>query len=92
MTDPVADAARAAALTLAPGLSPGLAAEVEAALAARSTGQQPSARYDPAVIAGLGIGAAGARAALRLLALTAAIWHNRHTAQPRTRSLIASDH
>ncbi|HEY2284549.1 MAG TPA: transposase, partial [Streptosporangiaceae bacterium] len=34
----------------------------------------------------------GARVAQRLLALTAAIWHNRHTAQPKTRSLIAYDH
>ena len=35
---------------------------------------------------------AGARIAQRLLALTAAIWHNRHTSQPVTRSLIAYDH
>jgi DDE family transposase len=34
----------------------------------------------------------GARIAQRLLALTAAIWHNRHTSQPITRSLIAYDH
>ena len=34
----------------------------------------------------------GARIAQRLLALTAAIWHNRHTGQPTTRSLIAYDH
>jgi len=34
----------------------------------------------------------GARIAQRLLALTAAIWHNRHTHQPITRSLIAYDH
>jgi hypothetical protein len=33
-----------------------------------------------------------ARVAQRLLALTAAIWHNRHTSQPVTRSLIAYDH
>jgi hypothetical protein len=32
------------------------------------------------------------RIAQRLLALTAAIWHNRHTGQPVTRSLIAYDH
>jgi hypothetical protein len=35
---------------------------------------------------------AGTRIAQRLLALTAAIWHNRHTAQPITRSLTAYDH
>lgn len=28
----------------------------------------------------------------RILALTAAIWHNRATGQPVTRSLIAYDH
>jgi hypothetical protein len=33
-----------------------------------------------------------ARVAQRLLALTAAIWHNRATGQPVTRSLIAYDH
>ena len=32
------------------------------------------------------------RVAQRLLALTAAIWHNRATGQPVTRSLIAYDH
>ena len=38
------------------------------------------------------IAGVGARVAQRLLALTAAIWHNRHTSQPVTRSLIAYDH
>jgi Transposase DDE domain len=33
-----------------------------------------------------------ARVAQRLLAMTAAIWHNRTTGQPLTRSLIAYDH
>jgi hypothetical protein len=33
-----------------------------------------------------------ARVAQRLFALTAAIWHNRATGQPVTRSLIAYDH
>jgi hypothetical protein len=33
-----------------------------------------------------------ARIAQRLLALTAAIWHNRATDQPITRSLVAFDH
>jgi hypothetical protein len=33
-----------------------------------------------------------ARIAQRILAMTAAIWHNRATAQPITRSLIAYDH
>ena len=34
----------------------------------------------------------GVRVAQRLLALTAAIWHNRATGQPVTRSLTAHDH
>nr|WP_228684747.1 transposase [Amycolatopsis thermoflava] len=34
----------------------------------------------------------GVRIAQRLLALTAAIWHNRATGQPTTRSLTAYDH
>ncbi|KMO94276.1 IS982 family transposase [Streptomyces roseus] len=33
-----------------------------------------------------------ARVGQRILALTAAIWHNRHTGTPTTRSLIAYDH
>ncbi|WP_245931718.1 hypothetical protein V5P93_002103 [Actinokineospora auranticolor] len=32
------------------------------------------------------------RVAQRILALTAAIWHNRTTGQPATRSLTAYDH
>ena len=38
MTDPAADAARAAAAILTPDLGPNLPAEVEAALAARAPG------------------------------------------------------
>jgi hypothetical protein len=41
---------------------------------------------------GRSIEGVGARVAQRLLALTAAIWHNRATGQPTTRSLIAYDH
>jgi len=41
---------------------------------------------------GRSIDGIGARIAQRLLALTAAIWHNRVTGQPITRSLIAYDH
>jgi hypothetical protein len=37
MTDPAADAARSAAVILAPDLGPNLSAAVETALAARST-------------------------------------------------------
>jgi Transposase DDE domain len=41
---------------------------------------------------GRSIDGVGARVGQRLLALTAAIWHNRATGQPVTRSLIAYDH
>ena len=41
---------------------------------------------------GRSIDGVGARIGQRLLALTAAIWHNRATGQPITRSLIAYDH
>jgi Transposase DDE domain len=41
---------------------------------------------------GRSIDGVGVRVAQRLLALTAAIWHNRATGQPITRSLIAYDH
>jgi hypothetical protein len=41
---------------------------------------------------GRSIAGVGARIAQRLLAMTAAIWHNRATGQPLTRSLIAYDH
>lgn len=41
---------------------------------------------------GRSIDGVGTRIAQRLLALTTAIWHNRATGQPVTRSLIAYDH
>jgi hypothetical protein len=41
---------------------------------------------------GRSIEGVGVRIAQRLLAMTAAIWHNRATTQPLTRSLIAYDH
>lgn len=41
---------------------------------------------------GRSIDGVGTRIAQRLLALTAAIWHNRATGQPTTRSLTAYDH
>ena len=53
MTDPAADAARAAAAILAADLGPNLPAEVEAALAARGTGQRPDRYLDPVSLAGL---------------------------------------
>jgi hypothetical protein len=53
MTDPAADAARAAAAILAPDLGPNLPAEVEAALAARGTQPRPDRYLDPVSLASL---------------------------------------
>ena len=53
MTDPAADAARAAAAILVSDLGPNLPAEVEAALAARGTGQRPDRYLDPISLASL---------------------------------------
>ena len=47
MTDPAGDAARSAAMILAPDLGPNVPAEVEAALAARGTQQRPDRYLDP---------------------------------------------
>ncbi|MEV0215197.1 hypothetical protein [Micromonospora sp. NPDC050695] len=41
---------------------------------------------------GRSIEGVAARIAQRLLSMTTAIWHNRATGQPLTRSLIAYDH
>jgi hypothetical protein len=53
MTDPAADAARSAAVILAADHGPTLPAEVEAALAARDTGQRPDRYLDPVSLATL---------------------------------------
>jgi hypothetical protein len=54
MTDPVAGAARSAAVILAADLGPGLPAEVEAALAARDAQQRPDRYFiDPIGLATL---------------------------------------
>lgn len=53
MTDPAADAARAAAAILAPDLGPALPVHVEAALAARDAGQRPGQYIDPNILIGL---------------------------------------
>jgi hypothetical protein len=53
VTDPAAQAARSAAAILAPDLGPALPAEVEAALAARDTGQRPDRYLDPVSLASL---------------------------------------
>jgi hypothetical protein len=53
VTDPAADAARAAAAILAPDRGPGLPAQVEAALANRDASQRPGQYTDPTALAGL---------------------------------------
>ena len=58
MTDPAADAARSAAVILAPDLGPHLPAQVEAALAARGARQRPDRYLDPVSLASLIVAAA----------------------------------
>jgi hypothetical protein len=53
VTDPAAQAARAAAATLAPDLGPSLPAAVEAVLAARHTSHRPDHYLDPVSLASL---------------------------------------
>jgi hypothetical protein len=53
MTDPAADAARAAAAILAPDLGRNLPFEVKTALAAREAQQRPDRFLDPVSLAGL---------------------------------------
>lgn len=53
MADPAADAARSAAVILAPDLGPNLPNEVEAILAARRTQQRPDQYLDPVSLASL---------------------------------------
>src|ERR1700753_800528 len=53
MTDPVADAARSAAVILAPDLGQNLPTEVEAALAARAGDYRPDRYLDPVSLGSL---------------------------------------
>jgi hypothetical protein len=82
MTDPVADAARAAAALLSPDHGPALPAEVEAALAARGTSQRPGRYLDPVSLATL------------IVAIAALAWqiytdHRNHTSDPPPADTIA---
>ena len=82
MTDPIADAARSAAVILAPGLGPNLPAEVESALAARHAGGQRPGQYDPLAIASLGIGAASLIVSIAQLAWSIISDQPKHTTAP----------
>jgi hypothetical protein len=86
MTDPAADAARSAAVILAPDLGPGLPAEVEAALYASATTRGPD-QYDPIAIAGLGIAAASLIVIVAQLAWTILSDQRKHTAEPSHESI-----
>jgi hypothetical protein len=57
-----------------------------------SVNQTLKGQFDLELHGGRTINGVTARIAQRILALTAAIWHNRATGQPITRSLIAFDH
>jgi hypothetical protein len=82
VTDPVADAARAAAAILTPDLGPGLPAEVEAALYARGTGEEAPGQYDPTAIAGLAVGGASLIVSIAQLAWSIVSDQRTHTAKP----------
>ena len=82
MTDPVADAARAAAAALTSDLGPGLPAEVEAALYARGSGEQAPGQYDPAALAGLAVGGASLIVSIAQLAWSIVSDHRAPTAKP----------
>jgi hypothetical protein len=87
VTDPVADAARAAAVTLAPSLGPGLPAEVEAALYARHTGEKRPGHYDPLAIASLAVGAADLIVSIAQLAWSIYSDQRKQTADPSATSI-----
>jgi hypothetical protein len=80
--DTVADAARSAAVILAPELGPSLPAEVEAALYTREHGDQRPGQYDPLAIAGLATGAASLIVSIAQLAQ--AILSDRRTRSAET--------
>ena len=80
MTDPAADAARSAAVILAPDLGPNLPAEVEAALAARDTQQRPDRYLDPVSLAILIV-------AIATLAWTIYNDQRKHTPEPPPESI-----
>jgi nitrogen fixation-related uncharacterized protein len=80
MTDPAANAARSAAVILAPDLGPNLPAEVEAALAARDTQQRPDRYLDPISLAALIV-------AIATLAWTIYNDQRKHTPDPPASSI-----
>jgi hypothetical protein len=78
MTDPAAEAARSAAVILAPDLGRNLPVEVEAALAARAGDQRPDRFFDPVSLGAL------------IVSVATLAWtiyndqRNRRTGEPKT--------
>jgi hypothetical protein len=83
MTDPAADAARAAAAILVPDLGPALPAHVEAALAARDSGQRPGQYIDPNTLIAL----AGLIVSIATLAWTIYNDQRERTADPKPEAI-----
>ena len=77
----VADAARAAAVILAPELGPNLPAEVEAVLYTREHGDQRPGKYDPLAMAGFATGAASLIVSIAQLAQAILSDRRNHTAE-----------
>lgn len=69
-------------MILAPDLGPTLPAEVEAALAARHTGEQRPGQYNPLAIASFGMGAANLIVSIAQLAWSILSDRRKHTAEP----------
>ena len=80
MTDPVGEAARSAAVILAPDLGLNLPTEVEAALAAREISQRPDRYFDPVSLASLIV-------AIATLAWTIYDDQRKHTSDPPPNSI-----
>jgi hypothetical protein len=87
VTDPVGDAARSAAMILAPDLGANLPTEVEAALAGRHAGEQRPGQYDPLAIASLGMGAASLIVSIAQLAWSIVSDRRKHVPEPSADSL-----
>ena len=87
MTDLVEDAARSAAVILAPELGPDLPAEVEAALYTRDRSGQRPGQYDPLALAGFATGAASLIVSIAQLAQAILSDRRNHRAETSPDSL-----
>jgi hypothetical protein len=90
VTDPAATAAgaaRAAAAHFAAEYGPGLAAQFDAELAARAGGDGRAGRYDPAVLAGLGMSAASLIVTIAQLAQSIRASHRGQAPEPSPQAI-----